>query len=81
MRKLVSRMYGNGATVIPKKVREALDIKAGDIIVWRIDRKKKVAVISVEKDVLSELSKNIVIKGRWAGKLYRSYVATKKSKK
>lgn len=81
MRKLVSRMYGNGATIIPKEVREALDIKTGDLIVWRLDKKKKVAVISVEKDVLTELSKDIVIKGRWTGKLYSSYIVSKRLKK
>jgi len=81
MKKYVSRIYGNGATVIPKEVREALNIEVGDLIVWYIDREKNVAVVSVEKDVLSELSKDIDIKGRWTGKLFRNYVDTKRSKK
>lgn len=81
MRKLVSRLYGNGATVIPKEVRKALNIETGDIIVWRIDRKRKLATISIEKDILKDISREIIVKGRWAGKLYSKYIDVKKSKK
>jgi len=81
MRKLVSRLYGNGATVIPKEVRRALDIDTGDIIVWRIDRKRRKATITVEKDILKDISMEVVIKGRWAGKLYSRYIEVKKLKK
>ncbi|GEM_PF-7033244 len=81
MRRYVSRLYGNGATIIPKEVREALNIESGDLIVWRIDKRKKVAVVSVEKDILNELSKDITIKGRWTGKIFVEYISAKMSKK
>ncbi len=81
MKKYVSRVYGNGAVIIPKKVREVLKIEPGDIIIWKIDRKNNVAILSVEKDILSNIHDMSLFKGKWTEKIYRDYMSIKKTRK
>ena len=81
MRRYVSRLYGNGATIVPKEVREVLDLDLGDLIVWIVDEKRRVVTVTVEKDVLDRVSREVSIKGRWTGKIFTEYVSMKVSKK
>ena len=77
----MSRVYGNGAVIIPKKVREVLKIEPGDIIIWKIDRKNNVAILSVEKDILPNIPDVSLIKGKWAEKIYRDYMSIRKTRR
>lgn len=42
-------------TTIPVKVRKALNIKEGDILIWEINKENNIAIIKVLKDPLKRL--------------------------
>ena len=46
----VSKVSRKGLTSIPAEVRRKLQIDEGDLLVWKIDEPRKVAVIQVLKD-------------------------------
>ncbi len=66
-----SRVYGNGATVVPSEVRHALGIEVGDVLVWTVDEESGVAIIRVEKDVARDVRITASLRGRWIKKFMR----------
>ena len=52
---LTSKVTKKGLTTIPIKVRRALKIEEGDILVWEIDKENNIAIIKVLKDPLKRL--------------------------
>ncbi len=69
-----SRVYGNGATMVPSEIRKALGIEVGDILVWRVDSEKGVAIVEVRKDIVSKLEIHGSIRGRWTKKMVRDAI-------
>jgi len=66
-----SRVYGNGATVVPSEVRHALGIEVGDILVWSVDEERGVAIVRVEKDIARDVKITASLRGKWIKKFMR----------
>jgi len=47
---LTSKVSKKGLTNIPTKVRKALGIEEGDILVWKVDEKRKIILVEVVKE-------------------------------
>lgn len=47
---LTSKVSRKGLTNIPAKVRKALGIEEGDILVWKVDEKRKIILVEVVKE-------------------------------
>ena len=52
---LTSKVTKKGLTTIPIKVRRALKIEEGDILIWEINKENNIAIIKVLKDPLKRL--------------------------
>lgn len=76
-----SRVYGNGATVVPSEVREALDIDVGDILIWHIDKKTNKVYIEVRKDFISKHRLRGDLRGRWTKKMIRDALENMKRRR
>ncbi len=66
-----SRVYGNGATVVPSEVRHALGIEVGDILVWEVDEEAGVAMVRVERDIARDVKITPSLRGKWTKKFMR----------
>ncbi len=51
----VSRVSRKGLTSIPAKVRKALGIEEGDMLVWEVNEKHNVAIVRVIKNPIKHL--------------------------
>ena len=51
----ISRVSSKGLITIPAEIRRKLQIKDGDLIIWRIDEKNKTIILRVAKDPLKYL--------------------------
>ncbi len=52
---IVSRVSAKGLTSIPAKVKRALNIEEGDILVWEVDTRRGVAIVKVIKNPVKHL--------------------------
>ena len=51
----ISRVSRKGLTSIPSRVRKALNLEEGDLLIWEVDPKRRIAIIRVLKDPFKQL--------------------------
>jgi len=52
---VISKVSKKGLTNIPTKVRKALNIEEGDLLIWEVNREQSIAIIRVVKNPLKYL--------------------------
>ncbi len=50
-----SRVSRKGLTNIPAKVRKALGIEEGDVLIWEVDEERGIAIVKVVKNPVKYL--------------------------
>jgi len=52
---VISKVSKKGLTNIPVKVRKALNIEEGDLLIWKVDKEQSVVIIRVVKNPIKYL--------------------------
>lgn len=52
---MISKVSKKGLTNIPVKVRKALNIEEGDLLIWKVDKEQSVVIIRVVKNPIKYL--------------------------
>ena len=51
----ISRVSKKGLTTVPVKVRKALGVEEGDVLIWEVDEKRNAATVKVIKNPIKFL--------------------------
>jgi len=46
----VSRVSKKGLTTVPARVRRVLGVEEGDVLIWKVDEKRNVAIVKAVKN-------------------------------
>lgn len=51
----VSRVSKKGLTTVPARVRRVLGVEEGDVLIWKVDEKRNVAIVKAVKNPIKFL--------------------------